>query len=914
MSSQRFLATSASVLTLSYLVGCASNPAIPESENSAPQPAPTGGVAGDQFMTPPMQLRIDPDAMSAEVEFSRMGEAQPPQAISFDFDIANFVTPASFVITGVGLDGDGNFVVDFQHSHPFPAADIAQPVSATNRADLGYTGRLLVLSSSPPQLFFDGTVRLEPSLVRRPDGFVNPGDLLQNDEFRLANTFPYVLLADEEQDNRVGISNGGDPEGNYAAASGGWQQVNLGNDGNAWTGFDFIHGGQTISNSFTLDRQALLTNNNVVDLVFLIKYTDPRGMGGPDLRLPPESIDVTEFAYRLPFAALDNSQIEISDPLEMDSTAGHMDTFGIEIRDWDTRADEAGDADLADETDVALIQPGASGIPTVRLDAPDVLSAPASLTGLRGTGAIGDEMVFGADITQDFDLPQGQYYGVVEIVDKENALDRSSYYFGVDAETLAASPDRALDAITYQVVPYSPPLPPLQVTGVIPTGTAGVVGDEVNFHAFTSRPVTGWQWDFGDGASPQMSTEETPAVFLQGPAGIYEGTVTVFAQGRNSGPTRFSYRVENPPAPGFRSHIAWNEAMPSAGVDFSIASLPGNLAIAYANVSDTGIAVAVSDDASPSASSDWNVITFDPTSGIGAAEVNCIEFQGRLAMVYHNFGANNIAFSYTSVEVPTSGSEFASYLFDIDGTRTGIANAITKSESRLAVAYDNSTTGEVRYAYASPGMPTQTSDWTAFEFATANVDGSEIAIAMDESERIALGFLETPGVLDIHRFMISTVSEPGLADWMPSYSLGVSTFGPIDMQFSNGRFELLSLFEDGVGIWYYRAKEAVPEDFEDWDRLMLHLSPGGAIGGLDLVSFDNRTYCVFDESNGSFAYQTHLFRALVPDPINAADWLSTIAATDSIRPVMTLSDDRIWITYSAFDSPIPYVSGADGPW
>ena len=442
-----------------FALGCSAsgNSADPVQSNDASTaavPQPLVSIAGDQFLTRPFQLMIDTDTLTASVDWPRTSEAQPPQAIYYDFDIANFLQPSSFVVSRVSIDGDNDIELEFLHEHPFAAPEFSSPISATNRADLGYTGRLLVLANGTTELFFDGTARTDPSLVKFPDGYLDPGTLLANDQFSLNNIYPYVLLADEAEDNRLGgPSNEGMPVGSYAPAFGGWQQANF-SDG--WTGFDFVHQGQSVLNTISFNKSALDAAGSVIDLTFLIKYTDPRGTGGPSLRMPVDPIDVTQFAYRLPFAALDNSKIGIND-LFTPGGLGSTDDLGITIRDWDTRADASTDADLSDEPDVSLVQPGATGIPTVEFDAPAVASSPVTLTGLRGSGIPGDEMEFGADITNDQNPPGGRYHGLVRVTDKENALDRSGYHFGVDPDSLDASTSRALPLVTYQIVPYQVP-------------------------------------------------------------------------------------------------------------------------------------------------------------------------------------------------------------------------------------------------------------------------------------------------------------------------------------------------------------------------------------------------------------------------------------------------------------------------
>ena len=102
-------------------------------------------------------------------------QAQPPQGLTFDLDPANFLTTEGFRVTGVTLDGDGDYVIAFSHAHPYAAPDLALKATlATNRCDLSYTGRLMLQATASPELFFDGTVRLSPGSSRTLTGISIP--------------------------------------------------------------------------------------------------------------------------------------------------------------------------------------------------------------------------------------------------------------------------------------------------------------------------------------------------------------------------------------------------------------------------------------------------------------------------------------------------------------------------------------------------------------------------------------------------------------------------------------------------------------------------------------------------------------------------------------------------------------------
>ncbi|HYE76381.1 MAG TPA: hypothetical protein VEI97_00215, partial [bacterium] len=342
------------------LLGCHSAPGT-----LAPAPTPPAGSlrASSEVLAARFQLTVDPATMSATAVPlpARTGTVQ---AISYDLALSNFMRPNTFEVAAVRYDTDGDLRIDFTHTHPFPAPDLTQPGRRANSADLGYTGRVLVLADGAPATFF-GDVTLDPALVKDPDGYLRPGSVLPVPGPR--NTFPYMLLADEARNNRVGVPNGGAPTGNYDPAAFGWQRANMGTGNNRWTGYDFIHHGQAIRNRITLRRSALGSTPRTFEIALVIKWTDPKATAAD--KLPPETPDPLKFAYRLPFATLDISAVDPS-TVQIARTGGATALVGAAVRDWDALAAVSADANLSDEPNVALIQPNGDGIPAVELSAP----------------------------------------------------------------------------------------------------------------------------------------------------------------------------------------------------------------------------------------------------------------------------------------------------------------------------------------------------------------------------------------------------------------------------------------------------------------------------------------------------------------------------------------------------------------
>jgi len=417
---------------------------------TAPNAVPAASLSG---AIPPnvalFDLHLDRGSLNAQLMPVHSVAAQPPQNQSYDLDIAKFLTRQTLQVEAVRLNDFEDVVVRLRHSHPFPAPDFTAPITGKNRADLGYTGRLMILADETSQSLNSGSITVDPWTVRDVDGYMPAGDLLR-DSAGLTNTyFPFILLVDEAKNNRPGISNGAVATGNYDAASGGWQRANAGSNGTAWTGFDYLHGGQSCLNEFTLRGDTFAASSWDVRLAVVIQYTDPRGMGGLDLRFPPETVDVAQFAYRLPYAALDVSRVSGNWDLYMHPDAAAVTKLDFRVRDWDARATPSTDNDLSDEPDVAKVQPNGGGLPTVQLVMPDLLISPLLLASTSGTGIAGNEFRYLGDLSNPLAAAPGEYWGSLEAVDPEfGDPDREDYHFGVDPITLAPTATRALNPIT----------------------------------------------------------------------------------------------------------------------------------------------------------------------------------------------------------------------------------------------------------------------------------------------------------------------------------------------------------------------------------------------------------------------------------------------------------------------------------
>ncbi|HYE78443.1 MAG TPA: hypothetical protein VEI97_10680, partial [bacterium] len=416
------------------------------------------------------QLTADGAGVAIEALPARAAQT-PDQGRLFHLDIGQFMRPRDLEIRAFRYNGDGNLQVDYAVHHPFPAPDLTQPPGGKNRSDLGFTGQLLILADVPAaqvasHTYFPGVVANTEAVVDA-DGYVNPGDLLFRDTAQWATAFPYKLVVDEARDNREGVGNDGRPTGNYDPTRGGWQAFNIDEFGvkNGWTGYDFLHQGQTVRGSFTLDRRILAQPGGFrVQLAVLIKYQDPKGTVpsvDPYVRFPQtDPVDIHKFCYRVPFGALDASKVDLA-PAEgfLSTGVGTMATLDVKVRDWDATAPIAAN-NPGDDPNLNSVQFGADGRPAVDAGIPTLGDSPfPSLPLVGGNGEPGAELRYRVYVTNNKgNAPAGTVTGLIRATDPEQSVNgRELYTFGIDPNTLAPDPARRLDAITYQRVTLALP-------------------------------------------------------------------------------------------------------------------------------------------------------------------------------------------------------------------------------------------------------------------------------------------------------------------------------------------------------------------------------------------------------------------------------------------------------------------------
>lgn len=445
------------------MLGCQSRSADPLDPAGAVHPVPDSTapvwINGDRTegMAGLWRVTVDSDALTGTLLPLDNRTAAANDDV-YDLSIQNFTRPDSLRIRSVRRDA-GQLLLDWQFTHPFAApSNLAGPATAANRADLGVSGRLIFLIDVPTatgNTWFadDRPAIVNTAVVANPHGYFKPDGALPG-LTTIANTFPYQVLVDETGNgSRVGISNGGQPTGNYSDAAGGWQQSNIGPGNNGWTGYGVLHQGQATAGTLALDLAAITGSPFTFDTTIFCAYNDPR-MGANAQqkranRLPKNPVDVFAFAYRMPHGTQDIERItflgDSGSGLVANEPSNTMLNF--HIVDWDARGFETTFGDLAADPLVSTVAAGESGPPSLRID---IFDGSGMLTGLFDpTSLQDDDSAFpNGDVGIDLGYPgdalyyacaftntgiSGQVSGLqnamVRVVDAEATADTSAWRF-----------------------------------------------------------------------------------------------------------------------------------------------------------------------------------------------------------------------------------------------------------------------------------------------------------------------------------------------------------------------------------------------------------------------------------------------------------------------------------------------------
>lgn len=505
--------------TCALMAGCSGGNQTPTS-SGIPGPALPGAsaasvnlgstfVKGDltQTASAKYSLSIDPGTLSASIQLVQSRNAQKNDDL-YDLSVDAFFGPGSIVVDSI--NGDGTTIdVGLKVTHPFNApSNLSGPATAGNRADLGVATRLLFLAEAPggSPTYFAGTddVVTNTGLLSNADGFLNPGGMIDATGLT-ANAFPFKNVVDEVADNRIGISNGGSPTGNYSPTDG-WTQSTMGAGNNGWTGYGVLHQGQSAIVTASFDVAALnAAGGYQLDVSPIVHYNDPRQGANAATkranRLPPATPDSTKFGYRMPHGAFDIESVrDLGETGGLIANAITATDVRFHVVDWDARATESAETNLSLDPVMSNVAQGESGVPTVEVDVPGVISSPVTLTlsdddsGVGGdvdqdSGAAGDALFYSGTLTN---TGTGQStsgetaWGLLKASDIEaNASFNDGWRFALNP-SLAPLTSGIPEPIVYQAFPLD-----IYRENAAPTASSTTVSASVGNGGNSSVTVTG---------------------------------------------------------------------------------------------------------------------------------------------------------------------------------------------------------------------------------------------------------------------------------------------------------------------------------------------------------------------------------------------------------------------------------------
>ncbi|MEO7994930.1 MAG: PKD domain-containing protein, partial [bacterium] len=590
------------------------------------------------------------------------------------------------------------------------------------------------------------------ALVTNADAYYSPGALITT--AGTANTFPYKRLVDEAADNRTGVSNGGNPDGNFGAD--GWTRTELGTNKDGWTGGGVWHQGQTAGNVIALDKTAVAAAPFSLDVAVVAKYNDPRqGANATEKkahRLPPATPDMTVFGYRMPHCSLDVEAVSFdSTSADFAPNAPSASILTFHVVDFDARATETTQVDLKDELDPTMVAIGEAGLPDFAVCIPGVLGDATFVDDWDPTTDVADDdTASGGDATPDSGKPAdalcytksvskvagsgqtaGSYTGMARATDPEIANITDPFFVIELSGALAPLTTNIPTPISYQAfsVGMAAACTPPSAGIVSPSGTVGCAADPgVSFSvAYTGSPAVGYSWVFGGGAIPNTSTAPSPSVTLGAP-GTYNGTVTVDNACGAPVVFNFSFTISSP----WSRHLI-DQDMVNTGRGWQSTAIiyNGNPMVIGMDVSATNTIqprVSFATVPNPTSAAQWNsyFTTALPTTlalGVNGSYPTAHVVGGRLLILYKG-DTNGLVcqVANASPTVPAAQTDWGAPYSVSGALSTAFHHGACISNGELIVTYRDGVNSDLYMQRATVNPPLVPANWTAPFIAHATPD------------------------------------------------------------------------------------------------------------------------------------------------------------------------------------------------
>ena len=389
------------------------------------------------------RVEID-ENLNAEVIMPRSAQAQGDR---FLLGVDQFFQPSDILAKSIRLTPQNALELTIGFSHPFDRpADLIGPPTALKRLDLHIFNVWAGILAEGNEQFFGGAVTTNTSALLNPDSFREVGGLVTGDDGLAANVFPGKWVADQSGANT-------DPAlDNYDETDNGWEASELQDP----QGFGVFPQGASVDITFVLDPG---TNGGPIatNFVVLADYMDPRGGDTPPEKRAnrlPDPIDPTLLRYFLPWAAGDLQAIDAT-AQQLGEEAASVANVTLRITDLD--ADAPTTATPGDWPNNANLNemPFSSDIVGVNTSFPAGVTASAPTEGAgSGNGLPGTPKIWEFTLTNDLPLTAGDYVGLVEVVDEEDANKNNEAYFQLDPnlQPIAGNP---LQIRAFQAVPFT---------------------------------------------------------------------------------------------------------------------------------------------------------------------------------------------------------------------------------------------------------------------------------------------------------------------------------------------------------------------------------------------------------------------------------------------------------------------------
>lgn len=396
--------------------------------------------------------------------------------------------------------------------------------------------------------------------------------------------------------------------------------------------------------------------------------------------------------------------------------------------------------------------------------------------------------------------------------------------------------------------------------------TSGDSGEQLTITAYLDQGTEplAWSWDFGGGASPDISTDAQPLVTL-GEIGSYSGSVQVSnAWGTDS--LEFTLEVKDPnEQPTWQSHEIdlvgqLNDAFASAGI---VDGKPAFFMIRE-NSPDPFLYYYESSQAEPSLDIHWTRTTISDDGWIdNHVSMAVLGGEPAAAYVYDN---QTLRLSSRSAG---TWSSHALQTGNFVGDRVSLANV----NGLPAVAFANYDDGSwpLGYAYADVAAPDETADWTLMDYTDVGIDSGRVYLS-DNGGLPQVGFItrDAGDVFHVTVALADTAVPTGNGNWSSHYVYsGINYRDRMLMSQSGGLPQISFTLHDTVDdqLFHAQATTAVPGSDADWNIYGMHT--GGQIEIERLYSSGGKpALCWSDDSPSpvGLAYSN------VANPTMDTDW------------------------------------------